>query len=112
MVGGPKSSAEVNKYSAEQSLWHSYPKYIPELNPCIVVATTMSLSVITETACAPTHIVPPRQTVSSLFIVPNSLLVVEEALPFCTTVALISSKHLCFVHRRTCERNQNILHLI
>lgn len=89
------------------------PKYIPELNLCIVVATMMmSVSVITETARTHTHSVSLRQIVSSLFIVPNGLLVVEEALPFCAGIALVSSEHLCFVHRRTCERSQNILPFI
>lgn len=55
-----------------------------------------------------THTVHPRQTVSSLFIVSKSLLVVEEALPFCAGDALISSKHLRFVYWRTCVKRQNI----
>ena len=41
--------------------------------------------------------------------VTNSLLVVEEALPFCAAVALVSSHHLCSVHRRTFRQNENIL---
>lgn len=41
------------------------PMYIPELNTCIVVAMmmTMSVSVITETACAHAHTVAFRQRV-------------------------------------------------
>lgn len=80
------------------------PKYIPELNLCIVVATMMSGSLVTETACAHTRIVPPTQIVSSLFIVQTGRLVVEEPLPFCTNTALVSSKHLCLVNWRTCEK--------
>lgn len=67
---------------------------IPELILCIVVAVMASGSVIIETACSHSH--SPFQTNNSLS--QNSLLVVQEALPFCTSVALISSKHLCFVH--------------
>lgn len=58
----------------------------------------MSVSVITETALAHTHLVPLRQSVSSLFTVPDGLLVVEKALPFCTSIAVVSSKSLCFVY--------------
>lgn len=53
-----------------------------------------------------THAVPFR-TNSPLFSVPGGLLVVEEALPFCTSIALVSGKHFGFVHRGTCGRNKN-----
>lgn len=56
------------------------------------------------------HSHSPLQTNSSLSL--NSPLVVQETLPFCASVALISSKHLCLVYWRTCERSQNILHFI
>lgn len=86
------------------------PEYIPELNLCIVATAMMSVSVIMETARGHTHTAPPRLIVSSLFIVQTSLLVVQEALPFCADIAFVSSKCLCSVHWRTCgkkTRNNN-----
>lgn len=101
-VGVQSLLRKINTYAVGTPI----PIYIPELNPCILVAMMMSVSVITEMACAHTHTVSPRQIVSSLFIVPAGPLVVEETLPFCTSKALVSSKHLCFVCRGTCEKEQ------
>lgn len=55
----------------------------------------MSLAVITEGVCVHVHILSDEQR-GTLF--DKSLLVFEEILPFCASVALVRSKHLSFVY--------------
>lgn len=61
---GPTSSEENQQVCRlDEDSDAPFSEFIPELNPCIAVATMMSASVITEAACVHTHTISPRQVV-------------------------------------------------